>query len=239
MEDDSLTLTQLLNKYRSGDRTPEQTIETVYDRIRANETNAWITLRDKEAVLADANALDTPADQPLYGVPFAVKDNIDVAGLPTTAACPAYTYEAKESATVVEKLLSLSVVVLYITLLTTVLYGGAIPTYTQAVGAELGDRVLAEATAGVEQTVPSRGRSVTVTRRIEIPATIDGAAYRIRANGTHLLLIHPDKSVSSQSRPVVPDSVGTVTGEWDSGAETAVRVTGTRADLTVRLEERG
>jgi len=105
MEDDSLTISRLRSEYRTGDRTPEQTVETVFDRIRADETNAWITVRDREAVLADADALDTPADQPLYGVPFAVKDNIDVAGLPTTAACPAYAYEPAASATVVEKLL--------------------------------------------------------------------------------------------------------------------------------------
>ena len=141
--------------------------------------------------------------------------------------------------TVVEKLLSLSIVVLYITLSTTVLYGGAVPTYTQAVGAELGDRVLAEATASVEQAVPSRGRSVAVTRRVEIPPTIDGAGYRIRANGTHLLLTHPDGGIGGQARPVLPDSVTAVTGEWYSGAETVVRVTGTRGDLRIRLEERG
>lgn len=139
--------------------------------------------------------------------------------------------------TVVEKLLSLSVVVLYITLLTTVLYGGAVPTYQGAVGAELGDRALAEATAAVEQTVPPEGRSAAATRRVELPASIDGAAYRIRANGTHLLLVHPDDAVGGQALPVLPTRVAAVTGEWASGAEAVVTVTGPRGNLTVRLED--
>lgn len=140
--------------------------------------------------------------------------------------------------TVVEKLLSLSVVILYITLLTTVLYGGSIPAYRGAVGAQLGERALAEATAEVERAVPPRGRVVAAHRRVDIPATIDGAGYRIRANGTHLRLRHPDDEIGGHARPILPDRVETVTGAWGSGAETVVNVTGSRGNLTVRLEER-
>lgn len=140
--------------------------------------------------------------------------------------------------TVVEKLLSLSIVMLYITLLTTVLYGGSVPAYRGAVGAELGERALAEATAEIERAIPPRGRDVAATRRVDIPATIDGAGYRIRANGTHLSLDHPDDGVGGTARPVLPDRVGNVTGTWESGAETVVTVTGSRGNLTVTLEER-
>src|SRR5262249_51459879 len=42
---------------------------------------------------------------PLFGVPFAVKDNIDIAGYPTTAGCPGFAYTAQRSAPVVEQLL--------------------------------------------------------------------------------------------------------------------------------------
>ena len=45
-----------------------------------------------------------PAGKPLFGVPFVVKDNIDVAGLPTTAACPAFAYQPAQSSFVVERL---------------------------------------------------------------------------------------------------------------------------------------
>jgi len=146
--------------------------------------------------------------------------------------------DSRGLSTVVEKLLSLSIVVLYITLLTTVLYGGSVPTYQGAVGAELGERALAEATAEVERTVPPRGRDVAATRRVDLPATIDGTGYRIRANGTHLLLDHPHDEVGGAARPALPSRVSSVTGAWESGADTVVTVTGSRGNLTVRLGER-
>ncbi|PSP86032.1 allophanate hydrolase [Halobacteriales archaeon QS_6_64_34] len=98
--------TTLLTEYRNGERTPEATVETVYERLDTDATNAWISVREKADVLADAAALADAdiEDKPLYGVPFAVKDNIDYAELPTTAACPAYAYDPGESATVVERL---------------------------------------------------------------------------------------------------------------------------------------
>ena len=68
----------------------------------------WIHRRDPGEVLTEARALErrrTAGEKlPLYGLPFAVKDNIDVAGLPTTAACPAFAYEARETAPVVRRL---------------------------------------------------------------------------------------------------------------------------------------
>jgi len=138
--------------------------------------------------------------------------------------------------TVVEKLLSLSVVLLYIALLTTVLYGGSVPAYRGAVGAELGDRTLAEATARIEQTVPPAGRSVTASRRVSLPATIDGAAYELRAENGTLVLDHPDPDIGGRTQPVLPARVDTLTGTWRSGGELVVSVTGGREELTVRLE---
>lgn len=138
--------------------------------------------------------------------------------------------------TVVEKLLSLSIVLLYITLLTTVLYGGTIPSYRGAVGAELGERTLSESTARIEQTVPPAGRSVTASRRVSLPATIDGATYEIRADGGRIVLDHPDPDIGGQTNPVLPSRVETLTGAWQSGGEMSITVSGSRGDLTVRLE---
>jgi allophanate hydrolase len=68
----------------------------------------WISLVPREVAMGRARELerDTAAATPLYGIPFALKDNIDLAGLPTTAACPAYAYSPERSATVVERLMA-------------------------------------------------------------------------------------------------------------------------------------
>jgi allophanate hydrolase len=93
--------------YSMGHKSPEGVIEAVYDQIEAQgHRPVWISIVPREKALARAKEL--PAEDrsklPLYGIPFAVKDNIDVAGMETTAACPAYSYIATESATVVSRL---------------------------------------------------------------------------------------------------------------------------------------
>ena len=82
-------------------------IEHVYQQIEATGLRpVWISLVPRPEALARAAALSTanPEELPLYGVPFAVKDNIDVAGMATTAGCPAYSYQPAASATVVKLL---------------------------------------------------------------------------------------------------------------------------------------
>jgi allophanate hydrolase len=76
------------------------------DRAHADPA-LWIFRRDDGAILAEARALQAegPIGRPLWGVPFAVKDNIDVAGLPTTAACPEFSFVAKTDAPAVRRLL--------------------------------------------------------------------------------------------------------------------------------------
>ena len=76
-------------------------------RIRAyNDPAVFISLRDEKEALADAEALAAKdaAALPLYGVPVAIKDNIDAQGLPTTAACPAFSYSPAQDSTAVAKL---------------------------------------------------------------------------------------------------------------------------------------
>jgi allophanate hydrolase len=85
-------------------------VDTVLDRIAARGADAtWISRFDAAALHAQATAIEDrwPGDErpPLYGVPFAVKDNIDVAGLPTTAACPRFAYSPAVDATSVRRLL--------------------------------------------------------------------------------------------------------------------------------------
>ncbi|MGH8567835.1 MAG: allophanate hydrolase [Gammaproteobacteria bacterium] len=97
-----------LTTLTGGATTPSEIVRIVYRRIPERLSNPiWITLRPEEDVLGEALALEArgPDRGPLYGLPFAVKDNIDCAGLPTTAACPALTYTPAKSAHAVQRLL--------------------------------------------------------------------------------------------------------------------------------------
>jgi allophanate hydrolase len=106
----SETIGDIVAAHRSGAVSPEQTIRRSYARIRAHirdrdDPAVFISLREEEEAVAEARALAAsgPEGKPLYGVPLAVKDNIDVAGLPTTAACPAFSYNPGADATVVTR----------------------------------------------------------------------------------------------------------------------------------------
>lgn len=100
-----LTIPALHEAYASG-TTPTEVIEQVFARIeQVNDPNIFLCLFDKEEVLNQATALgEFDPSKPLWGIPYAIKDNIDAAGKPTTAACPAYAYVAKEDAFVVKQL---------------------------------------------------------------------------------------------------------------------------------------
>ena len=116
----SMTIAALLADYRSGQRTPAQMISEWLSRGAADVyANAWIHRADAASLLRRLQALEEQARSapdlgrlPLFGVPFAVKDNIDVAGMPTTAACPAFSYVPKRAARVVEKLEAAGAIVL-------------------------------------------------------------------------------------------------------------------------------
>lgn len=108
----SLDLATLHASYASGARTPADLIVQLYTLMdQEQRPGVWITRVPLPEVLASAAALGdfSPAllaHKPLFGVPFAVKDNVDVAGLPTTAACPAFAYVPTTSSPAVEALLA-------------------------------------------------------------------------------------------------------------------------------------
>ena len=108
------TVASIVAAHRTGASSPEQTIAETYARIRAHADPAiFITLRDEADVAAEARALGKrDTNLPLFGVPVAVKDNIDVAGLPTTAACPAFAYTPSDDATAVAQLRAAGAIVI-------------------------------------------------------------------------------------------------------------------------------
>src|SRR5258707_8541719 len=109
------TVTAIVAAHRAGTLTPEQTAARSFARIRAHSDPAiFIYLRPETDVLREARTL-TASDNialPMYGIPVAVKDNIDVAGLPTTAACPAFSYKPSEDSTAVARLRAAGAIVI-------------------------------------------------------------------------------------------------------------------------------
>lgn len=109
----SMGLGSLKQQYKQGNLDPQTLVDVIFDRIQTyqlKDPSVWISLREKADVVKDAIDLTFrwagKALPPLYGIPFAVKDNIDVAGMTTTAACAEYAYLAHDTAPVVTALLA-------------------------------------------------------------------------------------------------------------------------------------
>ena len=103
-----MSIAALLAGYRDGSQDPAEVVARAYERARSAAGPAWISLApwsDVRRWLARP-ARGAARDLPLYGVPFAIKDNIDLAGTPTTAACPAFAYTPYRSAFVVQRLIA-------------------------------------------------------------------------------------------------------------------------------------
>ena len=108
--DSSLSIVSLQADYEAG-ITPTAVIHAIYERIEAYkevQPSVWIHLQPLNAVLQAAKELETKwpnpnSRPPLWGVPFGVKDNIDIVGIPTTCGCPALAYTPEASAPVYQK----------------------------------------------------------------------------------------------------------------------------------------
>ena len=103
----SLDIGTLQQAYADGSLTPLRVVEQVISHIGNDPHTAWIHRIDADSLRARAQVLmaSGTAGLPLWGIPFAIKDNIDLAGVPTTAGCPVYAYTPSASATVVQRLL--------------------------------------------------------------------------------------------------------------------------------------
>ena len=113
-----MTLLQLLEQYRNRTLGPQKYLVELLARLRHDHElapdTAWICLATNQQLTEQLNRLEGKQvnDLPLYGVPFAIKDNIDVAGWVTTVGCPDFAYEAKTTATSVQKLLDAGAVLI-------------------------------------------------------------------------------------------------------------------------------
>ena len=103
----NLTIKALKKAYLKKELTPEKLAEYLIEKAGKTENNVWIRLLSMEEIKKYTCELENkdPNLFPLYGIPFAVKDNIDLKGIPTTAGCKAFSYIPEESAFAVEKLI--------------------------------------------------------------------------------------------------------------------------------------
>ncbi|RXH21656.1 allophanate hydrolase [Bradyrhizobium nanningense] len=110
------TIAAIVAAHRAGTLTPAETIARTYQRIRDHDDPAiFISLRDETDAVAEAERLAARADAadlPLYGVPVAVKDNIDALGFATTAACPAFSTTPTRDSTAVARLRAAGAIVI-------------------------------------------------------------------------------------------------------------------------------
>lgn len=104
----NLTIAHLHQAYCDQRLTPEKLVDDLLDRCQQfDDHNIWITRLTRQQIQPYLDALQNRdmSDLPLYGIPFAIKDNIDLAGVPTTAACQAFSYTPEKSAFVVQQLI--------------------------------------------------------------------------------------------------------------------------------------
>src|SRR5260370_28840130 len=114
-------MVSLRGAYLGGEVSAAEVLDRALTRIAEWDDPAlWIARPSESAVRDRARALDAAAAAdpgfiertPLFGIPFAVKDNIDVAGMPTTAGCPAFAYTPIETAPVVARMLAAGAILL-------------------------------------------------------------------------------------------------------------------------------
>jgi allophanate hydrolase len=104
----NLQIAHLSARYKAGDLTPTDLVKQLDAEIgNENAHHIWIQRLSLDEMQAYAKKLEgqSPESLPLYGIPFAIKDNIDLAGIPTTAACAEFAYMPHISATVVQQLI--------------------------------------------------------------------------------------------------------------------------------------
>jgi len=107
-----LKISSLLSAYRSRTLSPRKLFEFLFQKMEKAPASIWISKTSKQQLESYLKNLESkdPKSLPLYGIPFAIKDNIDCEEFESTAACPAYAYKPARSAFVVKRLIDLGAI---------------------------------------------------------------------------------------------------------------------------------
>lgn len=147
--------------------------------------------------------------------------------------------DSRGVAPVVGKALEAGLVVAYVSLLTSALFGGVVPDYRTAAGDAVADRTVAAAAQRVQQAVPPDATAVRATARVAIPDAIRGTAYEVVVRNRTLVVVHPHPGVAARARLALPAAVASVDGRWDSTERALVSVRSAPGGLAVRLHSEG
>lgn len=107
----ALSVSSLQSAYRAGDLSPTVVVDWIFQQIAQRRGDGiWTFTLPSDQVRERARQLERQtvgerADLPLWGIPFSLKDCIDVAGMPTSSGCPDFAYEAQQTNLVIQKLL--------------------------------------------------------------------------------------------------------------------------------------
>lgn len=138
---------------------------------------------------------------------------------------------------VVGKLLAAGLTVLYIAGVSGLLLNGVLPEYRTAAGAELGERVLANAAGELERVVAAPNSTRTTRTTLDPPATLRGSSYRLHLRNGTLRLDHPDDRLDASAPLSLPPNTTVGNATWNSGGQLRIRASGSASNRTVRLEE--
>jgi hypothetical protein len=142
--------------------------------------------------------------------------------------------DKRAASTVVSKGLEITIVLLYVGVLSTALYGGVVPEARETADDAVAERALAAAVEDIRAAVPASGDG-TVRLVVDLPATIGGQTYTVVPEGRTLVLHHPHQAVDSSVALLLPDRVDAITGRWESGDETVVEIEASDDGIDLRL----
>lgn len=138
------------------------------------------------------------------------------------------------ASSVVSKALEIVIVLLYVGVLSTGLYGGIVPDARGTADDAVAERALAAAVEEIRAAVPPSGDG-TVRLAVTLPEHIGGQAYTVLVQNRALVLRHPHPAVDASVPLFLPDRVRSITGRWESDGETVVEIDASNEDVVLRL----